>query len=157
MSQRTVERVVGRLITDEEFRLEFTRRPAQILAALVEQGWELTAIEVDALVQTDTRLWSDGARRINPRLQRSSLKTSEENIRSSSWPLLGQKAHHGARCQTTDEHDPRAQRHTPEQERRIREAALDETIEASFPAFREPTVWCQLIAGNVLREASKPR
>jgi hypothetical protein len=84
MSQRTVERVVGRLITDEEFRLEFTRRPAQILAALVEQGWELTAIEVDALVQTDTRLWSDGARRINPRLQRCSLKTSEENIRSSS-------------------------------------------------------------------------
>jgi hypothetical protein len=40
----------------------------------VEQGWELTAIEVDALVQTDTKLWSDSARRINPRLQRSSLK-----------------------------------------------------------------------------------
>jgi hypothetical protein len=74
MSQRTVERVVGRLITDEEFRVQFTRRPQQTLAALVEQGWELTAIEVDALVQTDTKLWSDSARRINPRLQRSSLK-----------------------------------------------------------------------------------
>jgi len=74
MSQRTVERVVGRLITDEEFRVQFTRRPQQTLAVLVEQGWELTAIEVDALVQTDTKLWSDGARRINPRLQRSSLK-----------------------------------------------------------------------------------
>jgi hypothetical protein len=74
MSQRTVERVVGRLITDEEFRVQFTRLPEQTLAALVEQGWELTAIEVDALVQTDTKLWSDGARRINPRLQRSSFK-----------------------------------------------------------------------------------
>ncbi len=74
MSQRTVERVVGRLITDEEFRVQFTRLPQHTLAALVEQGWELTAIEVDALVQTDTTLWSDGARRINPRLQRSSLK-----------------------------------------------------------------------------------
>jgi hypothetical protein len=74
MSQRTVERVVGRLITDEEFRVQFTRRPQQTLAVLVEQGWELTAIEVDALVQTDTKLWSDSARRINPRLQRSSLK-----------------------------------------------------------------------------------
>ena len=74
MSQRTVERVVGRLITDEEFRVQFTRRPQQTLAVLVEQGWELTAIEVDALVQTDIKLWSDSARRINPRLQRSSLK-----------------------------------------------------------------------------------
>jgi hypothetical protein len=74
MSQRTVERVVGRLITDEEFRVQFTRLPQPTLAALVEQGWELTAIEVDALVQTDTKLWSDSARRINPRLQRSSLK-----------------------------------------------------------------------------------
>ena len=84
MSQRTVERVVGRLITDEEFRLEFTRLPQHTLAALKEQGWELTAIEVEALVQTDTEVWSDGARRINPRLQRSSLKTHEENIGPSS-------------------------------------------------------------------------
>ena len=82
MSQRTVERVVGRLITDEEFRLQFTRLPQHTLATLMEQGWELTAIEAEALVQTDTRLWSDGARRINPRLQRSSLKTHEEN----RWP-----------------------------------------------------------------------
>ena len=74
MSQRTVERVVGRLITDEEFRLQFTRLSQHTLAALMEQGWELSAIEAEALVQTDTRLWSDGARRINPRLQRSSLK-----------------------------------------------------------------------------------
>ena len=84
MSQRTVERVVGRLITDEEFRLEFTRLPQHSLAALNEQGWELTAIEVEALIQTDRRLWSDGARRINPRLQRSSLKTREENRGPSS-------------------------------------------------------------------------
>jgi hypothetical protein len=84
MSQRTVERVVGRLITDEEFRLQFTRLPQHTLAALMEQGWELTAIEAEALVQTDTRVWSDGARRINPRLQRSSLKTREENRGPSS-------------------------------------------------------------------------
>ena len=63
-------------MTDEEFRLQFTGRPEQTLVALVEQGWELTAVEVDALVQTDMRLWSDGARRINPRLQRSSLKNT---------------------------------------------------------------------------------
>jgi hypothetical protein len=74
MSQRTVERVVGRLITDEEFRVQFMRLPQRTLAALMEQGWELTAIEIEALIETDTGLWSDGARRIDSRLQRSSLK-----------------------------------------------------------------------------------
>jgi hypothetical protein len=34
--------------------------------------------------------------------------------------------------------DPRHQ-HTPEDERRIREAALDETIEGSFPASDPPS------------------
>jgi hypothetical protein len=29
--------------------------------------------------------------------------------------------------------------HTPEQERRVREAALDQTIEASFPASDPPS------------------
>jgi hypothetical protein len=76
MSQRTVERVVGRLITDEEFRVQFTRLPQRTLAALIEQGWELTAVEIEALIETDTRMWSDGARRIDPRLQRSSLKAA---------------------------------------------------------------------------------
>jgi hypothetical protein len=30
--------------------------------------------------------------------------------------------------------DPKRHEHTPEEERRIREAALDQTIEGSFPA-----------------------
>ena len=78
MSQRTVERVIGRLVTDEELRLQFTRAPKKALAALADLGWELTRVEVDALLHTDIRLWSDAAARIDPRLQRSSLKTGEE-------------------------------------------------------------------------------
>ena len=77
MSQRTVEKVIGRLVTDEELRLEFTRAPKETLAALVEQGWELTRVEVDALLHTDIRLWSDAATRIDPRLRCCSLKTGE--------------------------------------------------------------------------------
>jgi hypothetical protein len=75
MSQRTIERVIGRLLTDEELRLEFTRSPRQTVAELSEQGWELSRLEVDALLATDVRLWSDVADRIDPRLQRCSLKS----------------------------------------------------------------------------------
>ena len=78
MSQRTVERVIGRLVTDEELRLEFTRAPKETLAALADLGWELTRVEVDALLHTDIRVWSIAAARIDPRLQRSSLKTGEK-------------------------------------------------------------------------------
>jgi hypothetical protein len=77
MSHRTVERVIGRLLTDEELRLKFTRFPNRTLAELGEQGWELTRIEVDALLRIEIRLWSDVAARIDPRLQRCSLKTDE--------------------------------------------------------------------------------
>ena len=74
MSQRTIERIIGRLLTDEELRLEFTRFPKRTLAELGEQGWELTRIEVDALLTMEIRLWSEVAARIDPRLQRSSFK-----------------------------------------------------------------------------------
>jgi len=75
MSQRTVERVIGCLVTDEELRREFTRAPRETLAALTEQGWELTGVEVAALLHTDIKLWPDVAARMDPRLQRCSLKS----------------------------------------------------------------------------------
>jgi hypothetical protein len=77
MSQRTIERVIGRLLTDEELRDEFTRSPRRTLAELNEQGWDLSRIEVDALLATEIRLWSEAAARIDSRLQRCSLKTGD--------------------------------------------------------------------------------
>ena len=77
MSQRTIERVIGRLLTDEELRHEFTRSPRRTLAELNEQGWDLSRIEVDALLATEIGLWSEAAARIDSRLQRCSLKTSD--------------------------------------------------------------------------------
>jgi hypothetical protein len=35
--------------------------------------------------------------------------------------------------------EPGPHRHSPEEERKIREAALDETVEASFPASDPPS------------------
>jgi hypothetical protein len=78
MSHRTVERVIGRLLTDEELRLKFTRFPKRTLAELGEQGWELSRVEVDALLTMEVRLWSDVADRIDPRLQRCSLKSHDD-------------------------------------------------------------------------------
>ena len=50
MSQRTIERVIGRLLTDEELRHEFTRSPRRTLVQLHEQGWELSRLEVTPVV-----------------------------------------------------------------------------------------------------------
>ena len=78
MSHRTIERVIGRLLTDEELRHEFIRAPRRTLADLNEQGWELSRLEVDALLTMDVRLWSDVAARIDPRIQRCSLKSHDD-------------------------------------------------------------------------------
>jgi hypothetical protein len=78
MSHRTIERIIGRLLTDQELRLKFTRSPKRTLAELGEQGWELTRIEVDALLTIELRLWSEVAGRIDPRLQRCSLRAIED-------------------------------------------------------------------------------
>jgi hypothetical protein len=79
MSHRTIERIIGRLLTDEELRLQFMRAPTQTLAALAEQGFELTRLEGDALINIDVKVWSDAAARIDSRLQRCSLKTGDED------------------------------------------------------------------------------
>jgi len=75
MAQRTVQLVIGQILTDEEFRSDFLARPIDTLASLRDRGFELTNVEVDALVRTDRRLWTDGAEWIDGRLQRCSLSS----------------------------------------------------------------------------------
>ncbi len=68
MSQRTVQLLIGRLLTDEECREGFLSNPLGTLAAFRELGYELTEVEIEALTRTDRTLWSDGARRLDSRL-----------------------------------------------------------------------------------------
>lgn len=74
MSQKTVQLVIARLITDEDVRRQFLSNPLDTLTAFRDQGFELTSDEVDALVQTDRELWAYAAGRIHPRLQRCSFR-----------------------------------------------------------------------------------
>ena len=73
MSQRNVQLMVGRVVTDEEFRLRFLDDPEELLFAMVGQGFELTAGEVEALVRTERAMWTDAASRIDARLQQCRL------------------------------------------------------------------------------------
>ena len=72
--QRSIEAVIGRLVTDEEFRRRFLSDPHQALVDLLERGTHLTATEIAALIATDLLLWERVAESIDPRLQKISLK-----------------------------------------------------------------------------------
>ena len=79
MAQRIIEMLIGRLITDEQFRREFLNDPEQTLLGLRDRGLELNRTEIAALVGTDPALWVRTAKAIDPRLQKASL-TNELRI-----------------------------------------------------------------------------
>ena len=77
MSQKTVQLLIGQLLTDEDFRLRFESRPLETLTTLRDLGFELTQTEIEALVQTDRKFWETAADRIHPRLQRCTFRVDE--------------------------------------------------------------------------------
>src|SRR5262245_16283394 len=74
--QRHIERLIGRLVTDEDFREAFQRNPQKTLNDAAAWGVDLSAIEVEALLATDQTLWDRIATELDSRLQKASLKTS---------------------------------------------------------------------------------
>ena len=74
MAQRIIEMLIGRLITDEQFRSQFLLDPQNTLLALCDHGMELSKTEIAALVNTDPTVWARTADVIDPRLQKASLK-----------------------------------------------------------------------------------
>jgi hypothetical protein len=76
MSQRNVELLLGRLLTDEEMRRQFVRTPVLAIEDFRRKGWELTDGEIEALSSIDATMWCELASRVPSRLQRCSLRTS---------------------------------------------------------------------------------
>ena len=74
--QRHIELLIGRLVTDEDFRGAFQRDPQKTLADAAAWGLALSHIEVAALLATDQTLWERIALELDSRLQKASFKTS---------------------------------------------------------------------------------
>jgi hypothetical protein len=70
MAHKTVELIIGRVLTDKAFRARFVADPEDTLFSLRDTGHELTRIEIDALAKIDWQLWQHGPDWIDARLQR---------------------------------------------------------------------------------------
>ena len=80
MSQRDVERTLGRLLTDSGFRRDFFRDPAR---ACVEFGLQLAAHEVDALLRVPPRLLASLAGRLDDRICRLDIEDANDHSRTT--------------------------------------------------------------------------
>ena len=74
MAQRSIEILIGRLVTDEAFRSAFRADTAATLTGFVESGYELTALEISALRATPPDVWERAAEQIDPRLEKASFR-----------------------------------------------------------------------------------
>ena len=73
MAQRSIEILIGRLLTDEAFRTAFRAHAAATLIRFAESGYDLTALEIAAIRATPPDVWERAAEHIDPRLQKASL------------------------------------------------------------------------------------
>ncbi len=78
MAQRSIEILIGRLVTDEAFRSAFRADAVATLTGFAESGHDLTALEIAALRATPSEVWERVAGQVDPRLQKASLSAVEE-------------------------------------------------------------------------------
>lgn len=75
MSQAHVEQLIGRLITDDQWRSRYRRSPGDVLDGLAaDTGLEVTPIERAALATLPAAALDALARVVDPRLQRLAVR-----------------------------------------------------------------------------------
>ena len=72
MSQRDVEKLLGKILTDDEFRESFFPVGRQSFEVAAMHGLELTAVERSALSSLRSRAFEFLARSLDPRISRCS-------------------------------------------------------------------------------------
>lgn len=80
MSQRDVERTLGRLLTDAGFRRDFFRNPSR---ACLEFGVQLAAHEVEALLRVPPRPLASLAGQLDDRICRLDIDDAKDQSSSS--------------------------------------------------------------------------
>jgi hypothetical protein len=78
VAQRSIEVLIGRLLTDEAFRAAFLKNPSTALQIFREAGHELTPLEITVLTAMPSELWNEVADEIDPRLQKANLAKDRE-------------------------------------------------------------------------------
>ena len=86
MSQRGVQLVIGRLITDRIFRRRVERGGSAYLAGLRFQGLELTRTEIADLIGVDPGVWTTVAKQIT--LGSSRRATPDDDADTPGQPAL---------------------------------------------------------------------
>lgn len=74
MSQRNVEQLIGRLVTDDGFRRRFTQDPSGSLRELVAAGVELNPCEQRALRSIDPEHLARFVESLDPCIQKVELQ-----------------------------------------------------------------------------------
>jgi hypothetical protein len=83
MSQRDVERALGRMLTDTSFRRDFFQNPAR---ACLELGVQLAPHEVDALLRLPPRRLASLAGELDGRICRFHLDNPGDDNSSTESP-----------------------------------------------------------------------
>jgi hypothetical protein len=77
MAHKTVQFIIGQILTDEGLRARFLERPIETLTSMRERGFDLTNIEITALALTNRRFWDAGAGWIDPHLRRAYFRDAD--------------------------------------------------------------------------------
>jgi hypothetical protein len=80
VSQRSVEILVGRLITDEAFRDAFVMNPPVALQQFHDKGHELTPVEIEAVLTVPPGWWREIAAELDPRLQKANFASQQMGV-----------------------------------------------------------------------------
>jgi DNA-binding CsgD family transcriptional regulator len=91
VSEGGVQLVIGKLLTDADFRQRFEVQGRACLVGLREQGVDLNEIETAALIETDPGTWSRMTTCIDPRLQRGPRAASEAAVLGSLGHLTARQ------------------------------------------------------------------